>query len=422
MSATPMTADAPAYGARQRYTSVAIALHWLIAIALVGMILFGWYMGDLPDGEAKYAAYQLHKSFGITVLIFTVVRIVWRVMNPAPPEPPMPGWQAAIARATHVAFYVLMLMLPLSGWIMASASPTGIATKLFGAVDWPHVPGFATLPMAAKEQLHDPLEFIHSKLAWVLLALLALHVAAALKHQFVDRDGLLARMAPGLFGRTEAPTRSRGGLLAFGAGLALFAAVAGYGLIDQPAAQPSIAQQAPPAPIASNAPAWTVDAAQSAITFKASYMGRPFEGRFAQWTADIRFDPAAPETARIRVVIPTASIQTGEAYYDENVVQGDWFNTGVHPEAVFEVNQGVQKTGEGAYEATGVLTLKGERFPVRLPFTLAIDGAAARMSGETTLQRSAVGIGRATLNQASGDAEWVGEDVVVSIVVVATRQ
>jgi cytochrome b561/polyisoprenoid-binding protein YceI len=422
MTATPMAGLAPADPSRQRYTSVAIALHWLIAIGIVGMIFFGWYMGDLPDGADKYAAIQLHKSFGITILMLTVVRIAWRLMNPPPPEPPMPGWQARIASATHIVFYALMILLPLSGWIMSSASPTGIATRLFSTVDWPHIPVLGTLPLETRKELHEPLEFIHSKLAWVLLVLLGLHVAAAIKHQFMDRDGVIARMAPGLFGRTEGPPApARGGVIAFGSGLLLFAAIAGYGLVDQPAAT-AAADQTPVAPAQSNAPAWTVDPAQSSIVFKASYMGRPFEGRFTQWTADIRFDPEAPETARIRVVIPTASIQTGESYYDENVVQGDWLNTPAHPDAIFEVNEGVSAISEGMYEATGVLTLKGERFPVRLPFTLGFDGPTARMDGETSLQRSAIGVGRGTLNKPQGDAEWVGEDVVVVIKVVATRQ
>ncbi len=418
----PASAWDPAH--RKRYTAVAIALHWLIAAGIIGLIAVGWIMGDMAPGADQYALIQLHKSFGITVLVLSLARVVWRLMNPPPPEPPMPGWQGALANGVHVAFYVLIILMPLSGWAMVSASPTGIATVLFKTIPWPHIPFLAGLAPEAKEQLHEPLEFVHSKLAWVAIVLLGLHVAGALKHQFVDRDGLLSRMAPGLFGRTEGPVSpGRGALYAFGAALLAFAAVAGLGQLGRsPAAATPAGEEIAEGPQASAAPFWTVDPAQSAIAFKAGYMGRPFEGRFTQWTATIQFDPDKPEDARIRVVIPTASVSTGEAYFDENVTQGDWFDVTAHPEAVFEVNEGVFKDGPTQYEATGVLTFKGVRHPVRLPFTLEIDGATARMHGETTLQRLTLGVGSATIAEPQGDAEYVADDVVVVVDVVATRQ
>ena len=151
-------------------------------------------------------------------------------------------------------------------------------------------------------------------------------------------------------------------------------------------------------------------------------MGRAFEGTFRQWTATIQFDPAKPEDARIRVVVPTASITTNEPYFDENVTQGDWFDVTKFPEAVFEVNEGVFKDSETQYEATGVLTVKGVRHPVRLPFTLDIQGNTARMHGETTLLRLDLGLGRDTRDTANGDEEWVQNQVAVVVDVVATRQ
>jgi cytochrome b561 len=151
-------------------------------------------------------------------------------------------------------------------------------------------------------------------------------------------------------------------------------------------------------------------------------MGRPFEGRFGSWTATIQFDPAKPEDARIRVVIPTRSAKTGEAYFDENISQGDWFDATRYPEAVFEMNEGVFKDSETKYEATGILNLKGQRLPLRLPFTLEINGANAKMHAEITLQRLDLGLGRDTAAQAKGDEEWVQNDVRVVIDVLAARQ
>ncbi len=406
----------------QRYAAIAILLHWLIALSIVGLIGAGWYMGDMPPGADQFALIQLHKSFGISVLALSLARIVWRLMNPPPPEPPMPGWQAMASRLVHISFYVLMIAMPLSGWIMVSASPAGVGTKLFGLIQWPHIPGLAALPAETKQQLHDPLEFIHSKLAWALIALLVLHVAAAVKHHFLDRDGLLARMAPGLFGKAEPPAQQgRGAILAFGAAI-LFVAAGGVAAMLAGSPASSAQQEDNAQATASNAPFWTVDPAQSSIVFRGAYMGRPFEGRFNTWTATIQFDPDIPEDARIRVTIPTGSATTGEPYFDENVTEGDWFNTAQHPEAVFRVNEGVFKDSEREFEATALLTLKGELFPLRLPFTVDIEGDTARMHAEIIMPRLAYGIGRDTLAAPDGDEEWVADDVAVVIDVVATRQ
>ncbi len=149
--------------AQPRYTAVAIALHWLIALGIIGMIGLGWYMGDLEDRAQQYALTQLHKSFGITILLLSVARLIWRLANPPPEEPPMPAWQAMTARVTHIAFYVLIIAMPLTGWIMVSASPTEIPTRLFQTIPWAHIPGLPNLSDEAKEAFAVPIEFTHSK-------------------------------------------------------------------------------------------------------------------------------------------------------------------------------------------------------------------------------------------------------------------
>jgi cytochrome b561 len=174
---------------------------------------------------------------------------------------------------------------------------------------------------------------------------------------------------------------------------------------------------------ASPAPVWTVDPAQSSIAFKGAYMGRPFQGKFANWTSTIQFDPDKPETARIRVVVKTASAATGEPYFDDSLKEGDWFDISKTPDAVFEVNEGVLKNGPTQYEATGVLTIKGVRYPLRLPFTLEINAKTAKMHGEASLKRLALGIGKGTATEKpAGDAEWVQDDVALVVDVVASRQ
>jgi cytochrome b561/polyisoprenoid-binding protein YceI len=440
---------------QQRYTAVAIALHWIIAAGIIGMLAFGFILDSMHygPGSPKTALVQIHKSVGITILLLSVARLVWRLMNRPPPEPPMPQWQKLLATVVHVALYVLIIAMPLTGWIMASAS-TSHDTRFFGTLEVP-LPGFSGMDSETRKPIEDGFHSVHGNLAWVIIAMLALHVAGALKHQFVDKDGLFARMAPGLFGRTPGPPdNGHGALWAFGASIALFAAVAGSSLLAaqsvtapgvaaqsvtapglagaQPDAAPGVAgapsvttpgsETAGPAQ-ASPSPTWAVDPKQSSIVFKSSYMDRPFEGRFEQWTANIQFDPAKPQDARIRVVIPTLSAKTAEPYFNDSLPEADWFDASKHTEAVFEVNEGVFKDSETKYEATGVLTVKGVKFPVRLPFTLSINGASAKMHGEITLKRLELGIGRETATtKAAGKEEWVQDDVGVVIDVVATRQ
>jgi len=416
---------------QQRYTAVAIALHWAIALLIIGMIAVGWIMDAMPGGPGspKIAIIQIHKAVGITILMLTIARIIWRVMNPPPAEPRMPKWQSLLATLVHILLYVLMIAMPLTGWIMASAEIDQHDTRYFGTFEM-YVPGIPGLAPETRKGLADGFEQVHSNLAWVIIGLLVLHVAGALKHQFVDKDGLLARMAPGLFGRTAGPyDNGHGAIWAFGAAALVFAAIVGLSLAAPPAATApatTIAEenQTP----ASNAPAWAVDYEKSAIIFRSGYMDQPFEGRFTKWTAQIQLDTAAPANpdkpvdGYIRVVIPMSSAQTGEPYYDENVGQGDWFDVAKHPEAVFEVTGGVFKDSDTQYEATGVLKLKGVDHPVRLPFTLQINGQTATAHGETTLKRLALGVGAETLTEAKGDAEYVQDDVLVVVDIVATRQ
>jgi len=317
--------------------------------------------------------------------------------------------------------------MPLTGWIMASASPA-FETRYFGTVDI-RLPFLPTLPMESREAIDDTFGEIHELLAWVIVGLLALHVGAALKHHFVDRDGLLARMAPGLFGRTAGPVdNGHGAIWAFGAAVVIFAAVVGASLLSAPPAAAPVVTAEEQQPVMSKAPAWTVDPAKSSLAFKFGYMGTDYEGNFPEWTAQIQLDTDAapnqqtPVDGYVRVAIPVGKISTGQSYFDDNVVQGDWFDVTKFPEAVFEVKGGIYKLSPTDYEATGVLKLKGVDHPVRLPFKLTVDGTTATMHGEVTLSRLDLGVGKATADKADGDAEWVRNDVQVVIDVVATRQ
>lgn len=197
MTAAAQAAPAALRPPRSRYSSVAMSLHWLIAALIIGNIGLAWYFNTLK-GPAEVAPLMLHKSIGITVLLLTLVRLAWRFVG-APPKLPetMRPWEARIARASHGLFYLLMLGLPLTGWAMVSASPLIKVhpTVLYGLLHWPALP----FPGLDSDQLHDAgkaFQESHELLAKLAYVMIALHVGAALKHQFFDRDDVMARMIP----------------------------------------------------------------------------------------------------------------------------------------------------------------------------------------------------------------------------------
>ncbi|OJX28809.1 MAG: cytochrome b [Burkholderiales bacterium 68-12] len=176
-----------------RYHGLAIALHWLLALMLVAMFGVGVYMVDLPVSPQRLKLYNWHKWAGIAVLALSLVRLLWRLARPAPPLPAsvlqaMPGWQRQAHQATHVLMYLLFFAVPLAGWAYSSAA--GFPVVWFGRIA---LPDFVPVSKA----LADAFQLAHSVLAMSLALLVLAHVAAALKHHWVDRDGLLARMLPG---------------------------------------------------------------------------------------------------------------------------------------------------------------------------------------------------------------------------------
>lgn len=179
-----------------RYSTVAILLHWTIAALLVLAVGLAWY----ADNTDTTAALQLHKPVGITILLLTVIRLGWRLINPAPPlSSHLKPWERFLARAVHVLFYVLLLALPLSGWAMVSASKliTVYPINMFGLFDWPALSFLTNLEPGQRKAVHETLEAAHHLFAKIIIyGLIPLHVLGALKHQVLDKDNELARMIP----------------------------------------------------------------------------------------------------------------------------------------------------------------------------------------------------------------------------------
>ena len=172
----------------ERYTRTAIALHWLIALLIFGIFPLGLYMADLPLSPRKLQLYSYHKWAGITVLLLAVLRMLWRLRH----RPPaliagMPRWQRIVAHGAHHALYLLLLAVPLSGWLMSSA--LGFQVIWFGVLPLPDL-------IAKNKEIGEALKGVHAGLNYTLLAVVLAHAGAALWHHVVDRDGTLARMLP----------------------------------------------------------------------------------------------------------------------------------------------------------------------------------------------------------------------------------
>ncbi len=191
-----------------RYGTVAMTLHWLIALLIIGNLCSGIFLANIMDDDnpLHFTFIQMHKSIGLTVLMLSVLRLLWRLVNPVPPLPPGMSLPLRIAaRGTHYLFYFLIIAIPLSGWAWASSSTTGIPTFYFGLFQWPNIPFLADLPHGAKIANSHMFHGYHVYLAYSTAVLLVLHVGAALYHHYQRRDEVLKRMWPGarVEGRTS---------------------------------------------------------------------------------------------------------------------------------------------------------------------------------------------------------------------------
>jgi cytochrome b561 len=171
-----------------RYNALAITLHWLIFILVASGFALALYMTELPLSPQKLRYISWHKWIGVTVFALALARVGWRLAHPAPPlADSIPPWQRSAANATHLLLYALIVAIPLSGWLMSSAA--GVPTVYLGIIPLPN-------PLARDKELAELIRSVHALLNYTLLALVIVHVAAALKHHFIDRDDVLARMLP----------------------------------------------------------------------------------------------------------------------------------------------------------------------------------------------------------------------------------
>lgn len=172
----------------KRYDGVAMSLHWLVALLIFAAFPLGVYMHDLPLSPSKLQYFSYHKWIGISILSLVVVRVVWRFTHTPPPLPAStPRWEVVVSHLTHLALYGLLLAIPLSGWLMSSAK--GFQTVWFGVLPLPDLVG-------KDKALGELLTSVHQGLNLTLFLLVGMHIAAVIKHKFIDRDRILERMLP----------------------------------------------------------------------------------------------------------------------------------------------------------------------------------------------------------------------------------
>lgn len=179
-----------------RYSPVGIIFHWTMAALVLFQLFWGWWMGRLPVGGDKVAAHDLHYLIGVLMLVLVMARLAWRTLAPGPiNDADKPGWESVAAHVTHYVFYTCLFGLPLTGWAMISATAREQDLALVGLIPWPLMP-FGDLAAVQRWRIEAVSEWMHWGLVLALVALIPIHVGAALKHHFIDRDDVVHGMLP----------------------------------------------------------------------------------------------------------------------------------------------------------------------------------------------------------------------------------
>ncbi len=189
--------DAVTTAPPRRYSAVAMTLHWIIAALLVTQILIGWKLGDMHEAHLPHEDQEhLHISVGLTILLFSLARLAVRLTSTPDPLPvSMPAWERTLASITHILFYVLIIGIPVLGWVLSSFHADE-PISFWGVIPWPQIPGFSGMTREASRPLRHVIEQWHgSILVWTTIVLIGLHILGGLKHQF-DGHPVLYRMLP----------------------------------------------------------------------------------------------------------------------------------------------------------------------------------------------------------------------------------
>lgn len=408
----------PAANTTATYGSVAKALHWATALLILtlvplGFVAVAWPYDTSESLATKALLFSVHKTLGVGVFFLALARIAWALSQPRPvPLHPHRRLETALAEGVHWLLYVALVAVPLTGWVHHAAT-TG-----FAPIWWPLGQTLPFVPQSTA--LAEATASLHRAFVFVLLGTLALHVAGALKHHLVDRDGTLARMLPGrrVGSAVSAEPRRRHAPAPAAAALALYALVGAVALFSAPGVEPrSVAATAAAAEGAATldgAARWRVESGSLGFTVRS--LGNPITGRFADWSAQIVFDEEADAQGRhgaVEVLVLVESMSLGSVTAQAR--GPEFFAVEAHPTARFSAE--IVAADGGGYEARGTLDLVGASVPVSLPFALVLDGDSARAQGTVTVDRRAFGMG-----QSYPDEATVGFAVEIAFELEARRE
>ncbi len=388
----------------QRYGGVTKSFHWITALLILTLIPLGLFANDLPyetsaELTRKAWYFSLHKTLGVTVFFVALARILWAIRHPRP------GLlnadrkiESFAAETVHWLLYGALVIVPLSGWI-GHAAAAG-----FAPIWWPFGQNLPLVPKSTTvEHFFVAVHWVAGK---VLIAVLLLHIAGALKHHLIDRDATLRRMLPGEPAIGPLPPQNHTAA-PFIAALAVWViAIAVGGFLATNGADTDA-----PATLQEVASDWSVE--QGSIDISVVQLGSDVTGSFADWSAAISFDETltTPTLGNVTVTINIASLTLGSV--TTQALSADFFDATTFPTAIFI---GDIRLGVDGYEAVGNLTIKETSVPLTFPFGLSIEGDQADMWANLTLNRRDFGIGDTMADESS-----LGFDVKVQIALTANR-
>ncbi len=383
-----------------QYNQLAKTIHWLVVAFILGQWMIAEVAESTDSQMLSLGLIALHKSLGMTVLLLAIIRLAVRMLSDQPAYPStMTTWQKRAASGTHGALYGLLFALPLSGWLGSSASAYSVSWfNLFSFPDF----------VKPDDTLKDFFFAIH-EWSWRLLCLLVvIHVAAALKHQFFNKNGVLTQMS------------SRISLLA----AAITICVIGF-FTYKLQEEKNIQQASDPVSLSNNssgkdlfssitaANAWNVDYANSNLKFEAEQAGANFSGEFSQWRTRIVFDPDMPSKGRIETEIELASVDTKDQERDETLATEAFFATSLFPVARFTTSNFELDSVTKKIKSRSTLEIKGRPFPVDFEFEITESESNKTLIGLARLDRLQLMIGTGEWL----DTTWIGQYVDVHVVV-----
>lgn len=386
--------------AMNKFSNVSRFFHWLIA----GLIISQYCLAKLAEIAKsndqvldQLALLANHKSIGITVLLLAVLRLAYRLKYPPVKiASSMPLWQHYASNVSHVLLYTFLFAMPLSGWLMSSAKAYSVSWfNLFALPDF----------IAPSESLADVFHTVHHYLAEALFVVTMVHVAAALKHHFIDKDEVLTGMA----GRKSWLLL----LITVFISMAIFGRLFSLGSNDVANQQQLEPKDATiQAIVKSDLPTWKIDYQDSFIKFTGDQAGAAFSGVWQKWQADIQFDAEDLSKARFNVSIDPSSGFTNDQERDDTIRSPEFFDVMQFIDARYQASDfSVDSNG---FTANGTLTMKGFRSDAILSFNVIEENGKIILTGTAPLDRLVWNIGSGDWT----DTSWVGQQVVVEVRVV----